>query len=107
MLDVVLTMLWSLLLILVPVSITPDGRASEVKLPSEVLSNVMVFSMPRVPTAASKVAAAAVEWGAVARDPAPSSAPVKRVMPAWAGAVTKARANAAMASITPLEGFCV
>jgi hypothetical protein len=86
-------------LTLVPVRVTP-ARAREENRPNGELSNVMVFSVPRAAAAASKLAAAATEFGAVAREPAPSSAPVNKVSPACARVLT--RANAAMASIALL-----
>jgi hypothetical protein len=70
--------------------------------PNGELSNVMVFSVPRAAAAASKLAAAVTELGAVAREPAPSSAPVNRVSPACAWVVTSA--NATMASIALFVG---
>src|SRR6476469_4914483 len=80
----------------------PDARASEEDAPSGELSNVMVRSIPRVARAASKFPAAATELGAVARDPAPSSAPVKVISAACAGAAARTRATATAAEIVPL-----
>src|ERR1700730_5994804 len=83
----------------------PEARASEENAPSGELSNVMVRSMPRAATAASKFPAAATKLGAVARDPAPSSAPARVIGAACAGAAARTRATAAAAAaaeIVPL-----
>src|SRR6516162_9257400 len=80
--EVVFTMLWSLPLTFVPVKPTPDAGARDENSPNGELSNVMVFSAPRAAAAASKLAAEATEFGAVAREPAPSSAAVNREIPA-------------------------
>src|SRR5258706_16421694 len=79
-----------------------EARASEENAPSGELSNVMVRSMPRAASEASKFPAAATELGAVARDPAPSSAPVKVISAACAGAAARTRATATAAEIGPL-----
>ena len=71
----------------------PDARESEEKVPSGEFSNVMLCSVPSAETAASKFAAAAIELGALARDPAPSSAPVNKTNAACAGAAMAARAS--------------
>jgi len=90
-----------------PVSVMPDAGAREENVPNGELSNVMVFSIPSPATAVSKLAAAAAELGAVAREPAPSSAPVNRISPACAGAVARARANVTMTRIALLVAICV
>ena len=86
---------------LAPVRLTPDPRASEENVPSGELSNVMIFAGPNPATATSKPVAAVTELGAAARDPAPSSAPVNKVSPACAGAMTRAIASVATANIAP------
>jgi hypothetical protein len=58
----------------------------------------MVFSAA---TAASKLAAAATEFGAVASEPAPASAPVKVITAASAAAVTRPRLTVTAARIDP------
>src|SRR5207237_5736577 len=92
----------ALLLILAPVTVMPDPRATEEKAPSGELSNVIVRSMPRAATAMSKLAAAATELGEVARDPAPSSAPVKVISAACAGAAPSTSATTTAAEIVRL-----
>jgi hypothetical protein len=70
--------------------------------PNGELSNVRVFSVPRAATAAAKLPAAATELGAVAREPAPSSVPVKVISAACAGAVMSARETVTAPRIVPL-----
>src|SRR5215471_18531815 len=85
----------------------PGAGVREENVSSGEFSNVMVLSMPRAAIAASKLAAAVVELGAVARELAPSSAPVNRTRPACAGDVTKARASVSKPTMAVLLGICI
>jgi hypothetical protein len=62
----------------------------------------MVFSVPSAATAASKLAAAAKEFGANASEPAPASAPMKVISAASARAVTRPRVTVIAASFDHL-----
>jgi hypothetical protein len=76
MFEVVFTMLWLCPFTSTPVRLMPDAKVRDANDPKAELSKVRVFSFPSAATAASKLVAAATDLGAVAKEPAPASAPV-------------------------------